>query len=99
MELVHYFGDCHEVRHRAEWLAAEIGIRSRQNHAATACGKGADEPDDALIEKLRFVDCDDVRHRIDLLRDLGGRIGRNGFDRPAVVAGNGINAGVALVEV
>ena len=60
MELVHHLGDRHEVRHRAERLAAKVGVGAGENHPTTARGERRRDVYDRVIEKLRLVDRNDV---------------------------------------
>src|SRR6267143_2609390 len=99
VQLVDHLGDRHQVRHRAKRLPAKICVRSRDDDAPASARQGSHQRDDALIQELRFVDRDDVGHRIDLLSDLRGRVGRDRLDGATVVARNRIDTRVPGIEV
>src|SRR5689334_6203667 len=52
-----------------------------------------------MVEELRLVDGDDVRHWIDLLPDLRGGIGGDSLDCSTIVAGDRVDPRIAGVEM
>ena len=72
LQLVDDFRDGHELAHRAERLAAEIGVRAGQDHAHAAARERRGDSDDVRIQKLGLVDGDELRLGPDQAEDLGG---------------------------
>src|SRR5437868_7701157 len=99
VQLVDDLGDSHQFRHRSERLTPKIGIGPGDDHPTPPGSQRGHQLDDAIVEKLGFVDSDDVGSGVDLLGDLCRRIRRNRFDGTAVVTGDRVDAGVALVEM
>jgi hypothetical protein len=99
VELVDDLGYRHELGHRAEGLAAKIGVGPCQDDPPPAARERGHEGDDPLVEKLRFVDGNYVRRRIDLLPDLEGRVGWNRLNGATVMTGDRVNARIPLVQV
>src|SRR5215207_5531220 len=58
VELVHHLGHREELRHAAEWLAAEVGVGAGEDHASTGPRERGGQVDDAGLEELRLVDRD-----------------------------------------
>src|SRR5438128_8961643 len=63
VQLVHDLGYRKQLRHRAKWLAAEIGVGAGEDHPFSARGERRHELHDRRVEELRLVDCDHVRRR------------------------------------
>ena len=61
LQLVHHLGDRHQVAHRAEWLAAEVGVGPGQDHPHAPAGEQRGHGDDVGVEELGLVDGDELR--------------------------------------
>jgi len=99
VKLVHDLRDCHELGHGAKRLAAKVRVGTRDYDPTTSRREGRRELHDRIIEELRFVDRDHLRHRIQGLRDLRGRIHRHRLDAAAVMAGDRVNPRITTVEM
>src|SRR5205085_1651446 len=99
VELVHDLRRRHQLRHRAEAFAAEVAVRAREDDAHAAPGERVRHADDAGVEELRFVHRDDLGVGPDLLRDLERGLHRLRLDDGAVVARDGEDAAVPVVEM
>src|SRR5690348_16991428 len=76
VKFVDHLGDGEQLRHRTEWLAAEVTVGAGENHACAAIGERCREIDDRWVEELGLIDRDDLRFRLNELRDLIRRIDR-----------------------
>src|SRR5688572_22268492 len=99
VKLVHDLRHRHELGHRAKGLTPEVGIRAGEDHAAAAGRQRRREVHDGAVEELRLVNGNDLRYRIETLSDLRRRIDRNRLHHPPVVTGDGVDPGVAPIEV
>jgi hypothetical protein len=99
VKLVHELGVRHQLRHCAEWLAAKIGIRSRNDHTQSATSERSHQWNDARVQELRFVDGDHIGQRIQLLRDLNGRVNGNSLDGTTVMTRDRVQPLIPLIEV
>src|SRR5665213_3302117 len=99
VELIDEVGNGHQLRHGAEGLASEVGVRAGEDHARAPRREGAHERDDSRIEKLCLVDGDDVRVVAQILRDLQRRIDGHCLYGSTVVARDGEHAAVPIIEM
>ena len=99
LQLVHHLGHRHQLAHRAERLAPEVGVGAGQDHAHAAAREQGRHRHDVRIEELRLVDRDDLGVGAHQPEDLGGGIHRRGLELGAVVAGDAVEAGIAAVEM
>src|SRR4051812_19128135 len=99
VQLVDHFCDGEQLRHRAERLAAEIGVRAGENHATAARCERGHEVDHGGREKLCFVDRDHLRVVAHRACDLLRRVDRHRLHAPPIMARHVVDASVALVEM
>src|ERR1051325_4927549 len=97
LELVDHLGDAHQRRHRAEGEAPEVDVGAGQDDPHARVRQPVGDVDDAVVEELCFVDGDDLRGVAQPARDLVGGVDRLGFDRDAVVRGDGEETGIACI--
>ena len=99
MQLVHQFGHRHELRHGPKRFAAEITVDPGQNHPPSPIGQARRHLHDAGVEKLGFINGDDLRHWIEPQHDLRGGVDGHGFKGAPIVAGDAPQPGVPVIQM
>src|SRR5688572_17348206 len=99
VELVDHFGDRQQLGHRPEGLSAEIYVGAGDDHAQSTLRERRRELHDSAIEKLRFIDADDLRVDLEAGADLLCGVDRHGFDRPSIVARHGVDPRIPRVQM
>ena len=98
-QLVDSLGACQEQSHGPEGLATEVHVGAGDDHPHAGVRQRIDDLADAVVQELGLIDRDDLRCRVDPLRDLQ-RVGHGfGVDLPAVVGRDPELAAVTVVEV
>ena len=94
----HFFRDREQSRHRTKRTTHVILIESRRDHANSFVGELHADIDDARIEKLHFIDADDLHADFDARHEIGARRHRHRF-QSALVARNDFIDAETIVEL
>ena len=96
VDFLDIFRNGHETRYGTERLAEIVGVESGDDDTNAAVGERLADLNEAFIEKLRFIDADDLHVRRDVQHPGGRPDRRTGNGRG--VMGNDIQVGVTFVD-
>src|SRR4051794_15043167 len=99
LEFVDHLGYRHELTHRAERLAGEVGVGPRQYRPNAPGSQTGGHVQDLPIQELRFVNGDNLGIGTNQAEDLGRGIDWTGLELPAVVTGDAVQPGITSIEV
>lgn len=99
VQLVDSLSNREKLRNRAKWFPPEVHVRARDDDTHTPIGKGVDDSDNTLVQKLGLINGHHLGIFADLFCDLHRSSHRNRFKFLAVMSSNTLNAPIAIIEM